>query len=110
MFWLNLTVVFVIKPWDDDCLGLPGCSDLHGIPDDIEDRNSDVALTTYRLITGSVSPIDQHPFIGRVAGTRELIINGMPYMIAYDIGDQILTIIAVLHISRQWPDGFLFQA
>jgi addiction module RelE/StbE family toxin len=84
-------------------------ADLQGILDYIEDRNPPAAQATYRLITGAVRQLGSHPFLGRagrVAGTREMIVNGTPYMIAYDIGDQIVTIIAVLHTSRQWPDGF----
>ena len=43
---------------------------------------------------------------GRVAGTRELVITGTPYIVAYEVGDDAITVLAVLHSSRRWPGAF----
>jgi len=40
-----------------------------------------------------------------VPGTRELIINGTPYLVAYRIRDDTVRIVRVIHGSRQWPDA-----
>ncbi len=40
---------------------------------------------------------------GRCEGTRELVINPYPYIVAYRIEDEEVQILAVVHTSRQWP-------
>tara|TARA_E500000318_G_scaffold16085_1_gene16394 strand:- start:106 stop:390 length:285 start_codon:yes stop_codon:yes gene_type:complete len=83
--------------------------DLREIIDYIDERNPAAALRTYQLISGSVSQLATHPFIGRngrVAHTREMIVNGTPYLVAYSLGANTVTVIAVLHAARRWPDEF----
>lgn len=78
--------------------------DLRDIVDYIDERNPVAALKTYQLIAGSVSQLATHPFIGRVGRvgrTREMIVNGTPYLVAYCLGDNTVTIIAVLHAARR---------
>ena len=41
---------------------------------------------------------------GRVAGTREWVVKGAPYLIGYSQIDQDLIILAILHSKQQWPD------
>ena len=43
---------------------------------------------------------------GRVPGTRELVLAGTPYLVAYRVRQQRLEILAVLHGARDWPKGF----
>jgi len=43
---------------------------------------------------------------GRVLGTREFVIAGLPYIIAYRVRDKDLEILRVLHTSRRWPGDF----
>ncbi|MFH1806680.1 MAG: type II toxin-antitoxin system RelE/ParE family toxin [Pseudomonadota bacterium] len=84
-------------------------ADLRDIIDYIEIRNRVAAKTTYHLISGSVSQLANHPFIGRagrVTGTREMIVNGTPYLVAYRLAESRIDIIAVLHGSRKWPIEF----
>ncbi len=42
--------------------------------------------------------------IGRVAGTRELVINGTPYVAAYVITETTVRILRVLHGAQEWPE------
>jgi toxin ParE1/3/4 len=44
--------------------------------------------------------------IGRVAGTRELIIARTAYIVAYRFKDSTIEIIRVYHGARKWPDAF----
>ena len=40
---------------------------------------------------------------GRVAGTRELVVPGTPYVIPYRLRGDRLEIIAVFHGRQKWP-------
>ena len=39
---------------------------------------------------------------GRVLRTRELVISKYPYIIVYQVREQIIYILRVLHTSRKW--------
>lgn len=41
---------------------------------------------------------------GRIAGTRELVIPGVPYIIPYRVRGERLELIAVFHGRQKWPD------
>lgn len=40
---------------------------------------------------------------GRVAGTRELVVPGTPYVIPYRVRGDRLEVIAVFHGRQRWP-------
>jgi len=40
---------------------------------------------------------------GRVLGTRELVIGGLPYLVPYRVREKDIEILRVLHTSRRWP-------
>lgn len=40
---------------------------------------------------------------GRVAGTRELVVPGTPYVVPYRIRGDRLEVIAVFHGRQKWP-------
>jgi toxin ParE1/3/4 len=46
---------------------------------------------------------------GRVAGTYEKVVTRLPYIIAYTIGEragrETVSILRVIHGTRDWPDG-----
>jgi toxin ParE1/3/4 len=41
---------------------------------------------------------------GRVAGTRELVVPGAPYILPYRIDGDAVRILRVIHAARLWPD------
>ena len=43
---------------------------------------------------------------GRVSGTRELVIPGTPFLVAYRISSGHVDVLAILHGARQWPSAF----
>jgi addiction module RelE/StbE family toxin len=43
---------------------------------------------------------------GRVAGTRELVISGTPYIVPYRVKGDAVQIITVLHSAQRWPAQF----
>lgn len=47
---------------------------------------------------------------GRVTGTYEKVVSGLPYIIAYALeptpaGEEILAVLRVIHGARNWPEG-----
>jgi len=44
--------------------------------------------------------------IGRVAGTREIVVPGTSYLVAYRIVEDMLHILAILHGAQNWPESF----
>jgi toxin ParE1/3/4 len=42
--------------------------------------------------------------VGRIARTRELVINGTPYIAAYAISETTVRILRVLHGAQEWPE------
>jgi addiction module RelE/StbE family toxin len=41
---------------------------------------------------------------GRIPGTRELVIPGLPYILLYQIADKTIQILSVLHGNQEWPE------
>jgi addiction module RelE/StbE family toxin len=41
---------------------------------------------------------------GRMPGTRELVVTGLPYVIVYRVMGEIVRILRVLHMAQQWPE------
>lgn len=41
--------------------------------------------------------------IGRVSGTRELVVPRIPYLVAYRVRENLIEILRVLHGARRWP-------
>jgi toxin ParE1/3/4 len=43
---------------------------------------------------------------GRVISTRELVVSGTPYIVAYRVREGVVEILAVIHGAQQWPTSF----
>ncbi len=71
-----------------------------------QDSPAAAARVVLELIDRVESLLPGQPAIGRpgrVLGTRELIIGGLPYVIPYRVRDGDLQILRMLHVSRRWP-------
>ena len=44
--------------------------------------------------------------LGRVSGTRELIVAGLPYILPYTEKEGVVYILRVMHTSMKWPKRF----
>lgn len=70
---------------------------------------ADNARAAYRLhdeIRSQTEALAEHPRMGRpgrVRGTRELVVSGTPYIVAYRLGEDAVTVLRVLHGARLWP-------
>ena len=75
----------------------------------IAEENRAAAVRSADQIWESTQLLAGHPMAGRegrVAGTRELVISGTPFLVAYRIEKNEVRILAVLHAAREWPEQF----
>ncbi|MGB2712563.1 MAG: type II toxin-antitoxin system RelE/ParE family toxin [Vicinamibacterales bacterium] len=59
-----------------------------------------------RALLESVDRLAKLPNLGRpgrVAGTRELVVSGTPFIIPYRLRGDRLEIVAVFHARQKWP-------
>jgi addiction module RelE/StbE family toxin len=68
--------------------------------------NPDAARSAVERMQAAVGQLGQFPNmgrIGRVPGTRELIVGGTPWIIVYRVRADAVEIIRVLHGAQKWP-------
>jgi toxin ParE1/3/4 len=83
--------------------------DLDSIEEYISADNPRAVIDTVLEIIRHVSMLANHPGIGRpgrVEGTRELVIAGLPYVVAYLHRGDTVTVLRVLHAAMKWPPRF----
>ena len=84
-------------------------SDLDSIEEYIGRDNPEAALQTLAEIVRHGEMLVEHPGIGRpgrVEGTRELVIAGLPYIVVYLHRGDTVTVLRVLHGAMKWPKRF----
>ena len=52
----------------------------------------------------SLSAFPARGRIGRIQGTHELVVSGLPYIIVYRFTDAFLQILRIYHGARDWPE------
>jgi toxin ParE1/3/4 len=75
----------------------------------IAGENRAAAARTANRIWKSTELLASHPMAGRegrVAGTRELVVRGTPFIVGYRIEKKEIWILAVMHAARKWPEEF----
>ena len=83
--------------------------DRNEIFDYIEEANPIAALSLDELFSEKAGRLVDYPDmgrLGRVAGTRELVVH-RHYILVYDVSDELVRVLRVLHATRQWPPGDL---
>lgn len=81
----------------------PAERDLDSIIDYISLDNPSAAEKVYRAIVATAWRLTEFPEIGRVGrlpGTREFSVSSLPYLIVYEVGADVVTILAVFHTAR----------
>ena len=71
-----------------------------------QDSPAAAARVVLELIDQTETQLTRHVALGRpgrVIGTRELVIRGLPYVIPYRVCGNDIEILRVLHTSRRWP-------
>ena len=82
---------------------------LHATYEYVAQENPPAADALIERILSAVEQIAQYPQLGRngrVKGTRELIIAGTPYVVAYRLRRSQIDVLAALHGARKWPEEF----
>ena len=78
--------------------------DIEAIHNYIAQHDAEVAKRVVRRIEHSISRLGFWPYSGRtgvVAGTRILVVPGLPYVAIYRVKDDNVDIITVLHTARR---------
>ena len=71
------------------------------------DRPEAASRIAERLLTGAqrLADLPNLGRPGRISGTREFIVPGTPYLIAYRTKADRIEIIGVFHGRQKWPDN-----
>jgi toxin ParE1/3/4 len=80
--------------------------DLEHAFDFILQHNPRAARHLSDRIERRIEQLRGHPYMGRpgrVPGTRELIVAGTPYVVAYRATASQVDVLAILHAARRWP-------
>ncbi len=83
-------------------------ADRLAIFDFIEQENPAAAVRIDTKIELGIRQLLQFPEsgrIGRVTGTRELVITGTPYIAAYAVLPARIRVLRILHGAQVWPDA-----
>lgn len=83
---------------------LRAVSDLANIRDYIAEDNPAAARSVTERVLRSVGRLERFPESGRpgrVAGTREVVVPGLPYIVVYAHDDTSVDIVAVFHAARE---------
>ena len=86
---------------------VPSLYDLQEIIEYIALDNKKAAGRVVAQIKAAVDPLMTNPHLGRVGrleGTRELILGNLPYIVMYSLSSERVEILRVIHTSRMWPE------
>ena len=78
--------------------------DIEAIHNYIDQFDPEAAKRVVQRIEHSISRLAMWPYSGRsgvVAGTRILVVPGLPYIAIYRVQDEFVDIVTVLHTARR---------
>jgi toxin ParE1/3/4 len=81
----------------------PAERDLGGIIDYIALDSPAAAEKVYRGVAAAAERLIDFPELGRpdrLPDTRELLVAALPYLIVYEVGAGVVTILAIFHTAR----------
>ncbi|MGD1061854.1 MAG: type II toxin-antitoxin system RelE/ParE family toxin [Terracidiphilus sp.] len=88
---------------------LPAVDHLREIFEYMAADNPGAAVRTVERIRNAIRQTARMPNagrLGRVGGTREVVVPGTAYLVAYRVLDDAIHVLAVLHGARKWPESF----
>jgi toxin ParE1/3/4 len=88
---------------------LPAVEQLREIFETIADDNPAAAVKMVKRIRLSIRQVTRMSYtgrMGRVGGTREVIVPGTSYIVAYRVLENAIHVLAVLHGAQKWPECF----
>ena len=82
-------------------------SDLQAISEYIErDRNNETATRVIKTIYDSIRRLPHMPYRGRlgpIENTRQLVVPGLPYIVIYQVLEDRIVILNVVHGAQKRP-------
>ncbi len=84
----------------------PAAKDLEEITLYILRDNESAALAVAKTLFDAANSLDLLPSRGRagkIVGTRELVVPGLPYIIVYQVTPTAVQILHIYHGARNWP-------
>ncbi|MGO8758192.1 MAG: type II toxin-antitoxin system RelE/ParE family toxin [Terracidiphilus sp.] len=88
---------------------LPAVDRLREVFESIAADNPAAALRTVERIRNAIRQAARIPYAGRIGrgpGTREIVVPGTSYLVAYRVRADTIHVLAVLHGARKWPELF----
>ncbi len=83
----------------------PAANDLAEITRYIRKDNPTAARSVAKTLFDAANNLDRMPDrgrMGRISGTRELMVTGLPYIIVYEVGKEVVRILHIVHGARDW--------
>jgi toxin ParE1/3/4 len=80
--------------------------DLDEVETYVAQENPLAAVEVVLKIIKTISLLSQQPGLGRVGripGTKELVVPSTPYIVPYRVKDNFVQILRVYHSARKWP-------
>ena len=80
--------------------------DLQSTKDYIGQDKPNAALVVMKRVVEAIENIVTFPSMGRagrVPHTKELVVSGTPLIIVYQVKQDTLYIVRVIHTDRKWP-------
>jgi toxin ParE1/3/4 len=84
-------------------------SHLLELDDYLAEKSPKSAAVIVDRIYRMVDTLERFPLAGRpgrVPATREMVIPGTKYIVVYQLDDETINILAVLHGAQRWPRRF----
>jgi toxin ParE1/3/4 len=85
---------------------IAAADDLENIANYLFEKTPEHAARLIREIYGAPSAHERFPNRGRPgrkSETREFVLPSLPYIIVYQVRDEILHIVRILHAAQEWP-------
>ena len=80
--------------------------DLTSVKEYISKDKPDAALAVVKRILEAIENIALFPSMGRsgrVPHTKELVVSGTPLIIVYQVKQDALYVVRIIHTARKWP-------
>jgi addiction module RelE/StbE family toxin len=86
---------------------MPAAQDLEEITLFIQKDSPSAARAVAKTLFDTANSLDKLPSrgrAGRIMGTRELVVQGLPYIIVYGVMDTAVQILHIYHAARNDPE------
>ena len=80
--------------------------DLERICDDIAESRPESARRVAQSVVDRIGTLETFPHLGRpgrVQGTREIAFPPLPFVAIYEVDDDQIIVLRILHGAQRWP-------